>query len=75
MTGQTVLVLGVLGGVGSLAAQLVRWGGATVIGTVRRGADLDLGQFETLLPLERAAQAHDRVDQGTRGRVLLAIPD
>jgi NADPH:quinone reductase len=30
---------------------------------------------ETLLPLERAAQAHDRVDQGTRGRVLLAIPD
>jgi NADPH2:quinone reductase len=183
VTGQTVLVHGVLGGVGSLAAQLVRWGGATVIGTVRRGADLgqvptsvvahsvaldepdpagairtwapdgvdriievdfagnvDLDaavarnlaviaayatsqarpsfpfwpmlfgnvtvhlfgsddfpptakqqaaadltaaardgalsiRVETLLPLERAAQAHDRVDQGTRGRVLLAIPD
>jgi NADPH2:quinone reductase len=73
VTGQTVLVHGIVGGVGSLAAQLVRWGGATVIGTVRRGADL--GQVETLLPLESAAQAHDRVGQGTCGRVLLAIPD
>lgn len=41
VTGQTVLVHGVLGGVGSLAAQLARWGGATVVGTVRTGADLD----------------------------------
>ncbi|MEU8867245.1 NADPH:quinone reductase [Streptomyces umbrinus] len=39
--GRLVLVHGVLGGVGSLAAQLALWGGATVIGTVRRGADLD----------------------------------
>jgi NADPH:quinone reductase len=39
--GSTVLVQGVLGGVGSLAAQLARWGGATVLGTVRRGADLE----------------------------------
>jgi NADPH2:quinone reductase len=38
--GQTVLVHGVLGGVGSLAGQLARWGGATVIGTVRATADL-----------------------------------
>ena len=29
----------------------------------------------TLLPLERTALAHDRVDHGTYGRVLLAIPD
>lgn len=36
----TVLVHGVLGAVGSLAAQLARWGGATVIGTVRHHADL-----------------------------------
>lgn len=36
VAGATVLVHGVLGGVGSLAAQLARWGGATVIGTVRR---------------------------------------
>jgi NADPH:quinone reductase len=38
--GQVVLVQGVLGGVGSLAAQLATWGGANVIGTVRQGADL-----------------------------------
>ncbi len=38
--GRIVLVHGVLGGVGSLAARLARWGGATVIGTVRRGDDL-----------------------------------
>lgn len=40
VTGQTVLVQGVLGGVGSLAAQLARWGGATVIGTVTRANDV-----------------------------------
>ncbi len=39
--GKLVLVNGVLGGVGSLAAQLARWGGATVIGTVRRGTELN----------------------------------
>src|SRR5208282_773879 len=36
---QTVLVHGVLGSVSSLAAQLARWAGATVIGTVRTDAD------------------------------------
>jgi NADPH2:quinone reductase len=36
-----VLVQGALGAVGSLAAQLAHWGGATVIGTVTRHADLD----------------------------------
>jgi NADPH:quinone reductase len=39
--GRTVLVQGVLGGVASLAAQLARRDGATVIGTVRRSSDLD----------------------------------
>ncbi|MFF3372531.1 NADPH:quinone reductase [Streptomyces sp. NPDC002680] len=39
--GRLVLVHGVLGGVGSLAAQLAGWGGATVIGTVRHKSDLD----------------------------------
>jgi NADPH2:quinone reductase len=38
--GATVLVQGVLGAVSSMAAQLARWGGATVIGTVTRGSDL-----------------------------------
>lgn len=40
VAGLTVLVHGVLGGVGALAAQLASRAGATVIGTVRRGADL-----------------------------------
>src|SRR5436190_10341507 len=41
VAGKTILVQGVLGSVGSLAAQLARWGGATVIGTVTRESDLD----------------------------------
>jgi NADPH:quinone reductase len=40
VSGQTVLVHGVRGSVGSLAAQLARWGGATVIGTVRTEAEV-----------------------------------
>lgn len=40
VAGATVLVHGVLGGVGTLAAELARWAGATVIGTVRRASDL-----------------------------------
>src|SRR5438876_4468137 len=40
VTGSVVLVHGVLGGVGALAAQLANWGGATVIGTVREQNDL-----------------------------------
>lgn len=39
--GQTVLVHGALGAVSSLAAQLARLAGATVISTVRRAADLE----------------------------------
>ena len=38
--GATILVHGVLGAVGAVAGQLARWGGATVIGTVRRRSDL-----------------------------------
>jgi NADPH2:quinone reductase len=38
---KTILVQGVLGAVGSLAAQLAHWGGARVIGTVTRESDLD----------------------------------
>jgi NADPH:quinone reductase len=41
VAGRTVLVQGVRGGVGSLAAQLASRDGATVIGTVRRSSDLD----------------------------------
>lgn len=38
--GQIVLVHGVLGGVGRLVARLAAWGGATVLGTVRRSTDV-----------------------------------
>jgi NADPH:quinone reductase len=38
--GQTVLVHGARGAVGSLAAQLARWNGAMVIGTVRTDAEV-----------------------------------
>jgi NADPH2:quinone reductase len=41
VAGKTILVQGVLGAVGSIAAQLARWGGATVIGTVTQESDLD----------------------------------
>jgi len=41
VSGKTVLVQGVLGAVGLIAAQLAHWGGATVIGTVTRARDLD----------------------------------
>jgi NADPH:quinone reductase len=40
VAGHVVLVHGVRGSVGSLAAQLARWGGATVIGTVRTDAEI-----------------------------------
>jgi NADPH2:quinone reductase len=60
--GSTVLVHGVLGGVGSLAARLARWGGATVIGTVRRGADLD-GVDRSVVEHAVALDAPDVVEQ------------
>lgn len=41
VTGQKVLVHGVRGSVSSLAAQLARWAGAIVIGTVRTQAETD----------------------------------
>jgi NADPH:quinone reductase len=41
VAGKTILVQGALGAVGSIAAQLAQWGGATVIGTVRHSSDLD----------------------------------
>jgi NADPH2:quinone reductase len=44
VSGQTVLVHGVRGSVSSLAAQLARWAGATVIGTVR--TDAEAGQVD-----------------------------
>src|SRR5580698_3592726 len=55
VAGQTVLVHGVRGSVSSLAAQLARWGGATVIGTVRTDAEAALagqGVADHVVPLQ-----------------------
>jgi NADPH:quinone reductase len=48
VAGKTVLVHGVLGGVGAMAAQLAHWAGTTVIGTVRGGRDLGSVDASTL---------------------------
>jgi NADPH:quinone reductase len=58
VTGQTILVHGVLGGVGSMAAQLAHWAGATVIGTVRTTTDLP----QATSPALKHAVALDRPD-------------
>ena len=58
VAGATVLVHGALGGVGSLAAQLAARGGATVISTVRRTADL----AELTGPASERAVALDAAD-------------
>ena len=42
--GETVLVIGATGGVGSAAMQIAKWKGAHVLGTVRRESDRDLAQ-------------------------------
>ena len=54
VAGKTILIQGVLGAVGSTAAQLAHWGGATVIGTVTRKSDLE---HPTALNQARPAEA------------------
>ena len=66
VAGRTVLVQGVLGGVGALAAQLASWGGATVIGTVRRANDLT----RTNLPAVAHTVALDQPDPAAAIRGL-----
>jgi len=86
--GLTVLVHGVLGGVGALAAQLARWGGATVIGTVRRGGDLHLVNMDAIdhaVALDQPDPAAairsvtpaevDRIIEVNFSAVLLTVPD
>ncbi|GAA1905495.1 NADPH:quinone reductase [Williamsia serinedens] len=62
--GAVVLVHGVLGAVGSLAAQLARRGGATVIGTVRRDTDIDrVGPGIADVVVSTAAGVEERVHE------------
>lgn len=79
--GKTVLVHGVLGGVSSLAAQLARWGGAAVIGTVVRTADLDridhsvVAHAVALDQPDPAAAIRDYAPQGVERIVEVALSD
>ena len=80
VAGKTVLVHGVLGGVGGLAAQLAAWGGATVIGTVRRAADLPaaaaLAQRVVALDgPDPAAAVREHAPQGVDRIVEVAFSD
>src|SRR4051795_3477273 len=63
VAGKTILVQGVLGAVGSVAAQRARWGGATVIGTVTRESDLD--QVGAAVA-HAVALDHERPDEAIR---------
>jgi NADPH:quinone reductase len=58
VAGRTIVVHGVRGAVGSLAARLARWGGADVIGTVRTDAEaarVSPGTADHVVSLESSA--------------------
>ena len=75
VAGRTVLVHGVLGAVGSIAAQLARWGGATVIGTVRRSADLGAAGATVALDAEPADAIRALAPGGVHRIVDVAFSD
>jgi NADPH2:quinone reductase len=77
VSGQTVLVHGVRGSVSSLAAQLARRAGATVIGTVRADAEtglVDAGTADHVVSLRSGpAAAIRRLAPDGADRVLLGV--
>jgi NADPH:quinone reductase len=81
VTGRTVLVHGVLGGVGTLAAHLATWGGATVIATVRRHADLAEATRRTGAPVvaldaaDPAAAIRDHAPDGVDRVIEVSFSD
>ena len=70
VTGTTILVHGLLGGVAALAAQLAAWAGATVIGTVRRTSDLD--QVRNRLP-HTSSHWTSLIRRPRSGRLLVGV--
>jgi NADPH:quinone reductase len=79
VAGQVVVVHGVLGAVGSLAAQLARWRGATVIGTVRHAeqvGDVDARSVHHAIALDRddpAGAIRDVAPDGVQRIVEVAL--
>lgn len=75
--GETVLVIGATGGVGSAAMQIAKWQGAKVLGTVRRESDRALAAQshpDAILNLE-AATLQEAVLNATEGRGANIIVD
>jgi NADPH:quinone reductase-like Zn-dependent oxidoreductase len=75
--GETVLVIGATGGVGSAAIQIAKWQGARVLGTVRRESDRALAQQsnpDIVLNLEQE-ELHDAVFAVTDGKGVNVIVD
>jgi NADPH2:quinone reductase len=80
VAGKTILVQGVLGAVGSMAAQLARWGGATVVGTVVRERDLPQGDpaVAHLVALDQAQPAEEiraHAPEGVHRIIEVALSD
>ena len=77
IAGATLLVHGVLGGVGGLAAQLARWGAATVIGTVRSSNDLievDSLAVDHVVPLPTSGPSRRTASTGSSRSPFRTMP-
>lgn len=75
--GETLLVIGATGGVGSAAMQIAAWKGARVLGTVRRQSDCEQAkQFkaDVVINLENQ-ELHDAVFAATEGEGANVILD
>lgn len=75
--GETVLVIGATGGVGSAAIQIARWQGARVLGTVRRERDRPVAEQshpDVIVNLE-AVELHEAVFDATDGKGANVIVD
>ncbi|XGV97781.1 MAG: zinc-binding alcohol dehydrogenase family protein [Leptolyngbya sp. BL-A-14] len=75
--GETLLVVGATGGVGSAAIQIGKWKGAHVLGTIRHENDRDLASqthLDTVINLEHEP-LHDAVLDATEGRGADVILD
>ena len=75
--GETVLVIGATGGVGSAAMQIAKWQGARVLGTVRRESDRALAEQshpDAILNLE-ATPLQEAVLSATDGKGVNVIVD